>query len=74
MSNFDWHSEKISTDTPVRNNYKNTQNVRRFLTSICGPEFKFNSEFMTWIKDETPKTMGNVALKWKHQHQQLKQK
>ena len=74
MSNFDWHSEKISTDTPVTNNYKNTQNVRRFLTSIFGPEFKFNREFMTWVKDGTPKTMGNVASKWKHQYQQLKQK
>ncbi|PKG37873.1 hypothetical protein CXF74_16715 [Psychromonas sp. Urea-02u-13] len=61
---FDWHSDKITADTPVTTNYKNTQNVRRFLTEICGAGFTFNRPFMAWIKDETPKTMGEVASEW----------
>jgi len=72
MSKFDWHCDKITPDTPVNNTYKNTQNVLRFLTSICGPEFKFNRDFMAWIKDGQPKTMGDVASEWQRRQQQLR--
>ena len=61
---FDWHSDSISRDTPVTSQYKNTQNVRRFLTAQCGPAFKFDRPFMAWIKDGQPKTMGDVATEW----------
>ncbi len=61
---FDWHSDSISRDTPVTPQYKNTQNVRRFLTAQCGPAFKFDRPFMAWIKDGQPKTMGDVATEW----------
>ncbi len=64
MSKFDWHSDRITRDTPVNADYKNTQNVRRFLKQQCGPEFAFNRPFMAWIKDGTPKTMGDVADEW----------
>jgi hypothetical protein len=61
---FDWHRDKITADTPVTKSYKNTQNVRRFLTEMCGARFTFNRSFMAWIKDGTPKTMGEVASEW----------
>lgn len=64
MSRFDWHSELISRETPVTASYKNTQNVRRFLTRECGDGFKFDRPFMQWIKDGTDKTMGDVADEW----------
>ena len=64
MDKFDWHCDHITDNTPVTPSYKNTQNVRRFLTEKCGPDFKFNRAFMAWIKDGTPKTMGNVATAW----------
>ncbi len=65
MSLFNWHSDTITRDTPVLGNYKNTQNVRRFLKSQCGEHFKFDRPFMQWIKDGTEKTMGDVADEWR---------
>ena len=64
MSKFDWHSEPLSRETPVTDSYKNTQNVRRFLTGECGDGFKFDRAFMAWIKNGEPKTMGDVADEW----------
>ena len=61
---FDWHSTLITRDTPVNGGYKNTQNVRRFMVEHCGASFKFNREFMAWIIDGTPKTMGDVVDEW----------
>ena len=65
MSKFDWHSDPIARDTPVTAGYRNTQNVRRFLKAQCGESFKFDRPFMQWIKDGSPKTMGDVADEWK---------
>ena len=65
MSKFDWHSDPITRDTLVTTDYRNTQNVRRFLKSQCGNQFKFDRPFMQWIKDGTEKTMGDVADEWK---------
>jgi hypothetical protein len=64
MNNFDWHSDQITATTPVTDTYRNTQNVRRFLTGVCGPDFKFNRPFMAWIKNGEAKTMGEVAAEW----------
>jgi len=64
MNNFDWHSDQITAKTPVTKTYRNTQNVRRFLTEACGSGFTFDREFMAWIKDGKPKTMGDVASEW----------
>jgi hypothetical protein len=65
MPKFDWHSDPITPETPVTKSYKNTQNVRRFLTAECGPDFKFDRIFMAWIKDGRDKTMGDVAREWR---------
>ena len=67
MTDFNWHRDPICRDTPVDTNYKNTQNVRRFLSSECGPDFKFTRPFMAWIKDGRSKTMGDVADEWMRQ-------
>ena len=64
MLPFDWHSGAITRDTRVTPNYRNTQNVRRFLKSQCGEEFVFDRPFMQWIKDGTDKSMGDVADEW----------
>ncbi|MFL4469747.1 DUF6434 domain-containing protein [Tateyamaria armeniaca] len=65
---FDWHSDAITRETPVTATYRNTQNVRRFLINACGAEFKFDRAFMAWIKDGTPRTMGDVADEWLRRH------
>ena len=64
MKSFNWHADSITTVTPVNAEYKNTQNVRRFLRVKCGEDFKFDRSFMEWIKDGTSKTMGDVAREW----------
>jgi hypothetical protein len=61
----DWHSNIISRDTPIDKTYKNTQNVRRFMLEQCGEGFRFDRDFMAWIRNETPKTMGDVADEWR---------
>ncbi|MFZ6874166.1 DUF6434 domain-containing protein [Undibacterium sp. Di27W] len=63
--NTDWHSIEISRATPVDASYKNTQNVRRFLTVECGDGFKFDRDFMAWIGNGEHKTMGDVADEWR---------
>ena len=61
---FDWHADPISRATAVTATYRNTQNVRRFLLAQCGARFRFDRPFMQWIKDATPKTMGEIADEW----------
>lgn len=68
MSEFDWHRDTITRSTPVTKNYRNTQNVRRFLKSQCGEDFRFNRPFMQWIRDGMDKTMGDVADEWIRRH------
>ncbi|MHA6493950.1 DUF6434 domain-containing protein [Pseudomonas borbori] len=68
MTAFNWHSDPITTETRVTDTYLNTQNVRRFLTEACGPDFKFDRALMAWIKDGRPKTMGEVAAEWLQRH------
>jgi hypothetical protein len=42
----DWHSSSLTRSTIIDKNYKNTQNVRRFMIKECGENFRFNREFM----------------------------
>ena len=69
MKSFDWHADAITTDTPVNDDYKNTQNVRRFMRVQCGEDFKFDRGFMQWIKNGNSKTMGDVAGEWKRRRE-----
>jgi len=64
MPSFDWHSGRITRGTPVTSSYRNTQNVRRFFKSECGDDFKFDRDFMIWLKSGAAKSMGNAADEW----------
>lgn len=72
MPDFDWHSDSITNETPVTAQYRNTQNVRRFLRTACGDDFRFDRPLMAWIKDGTPKTMGDVACEWQRRQAMTK--
>jgi Domain of unknown function (DUF6434) len=65
---FDWLCGRITTTTPVTADYRGTQNVRRFMRSQCGEAFTFDRDFMHWIKDGAPKTMGDVVQEWIRRH------
>jgi len=51
---FDWHAGTILRTTEIDGDCKNTQNVRRFLITQCGMDFKFYRGLMA-------KIMGDVA-------------
>ena len=61
---FDWHSDPITRTTPVTATYRNTQNVRRFFKRECGDGFRFDRDFMAWMKNGKRKTMGDAAKEW----------
>ena len=61
---FDWHGDPITRTTPVTATYRNTQNVRRFFKRECGDRFRFDRDFMAWMKNGKRKTMGDAAKEW----------
>jgi len=63
-SNFDWNNEKLSLDTFITDNYKNSENVREFFQNMIGNHFKFNVDFMDWMKANNGKTLGDAVDKW----------
>ncbi|ATF93188.1 Uncharacterised protein [Cedecea neteri] len=63
--NIDWHSAVLTRATVVDKHYKNTQNVRRFMIEECGPHFRFDREFMAWIRNGVAKNLGDVVDEWK---------
>ncbi|WP_410012752.1 DUF6434 domain-containing protein [Sodalis sp. C49] len=65
---IDWHSSLLTSATIIDKNYKNTQNVRRFMIKECGEDFRFDREFMMWIRNDDPKTLGDVVNEWKRRH------
>lgn len=67
MEKFDWHKDAISDDTLITGSYKNTQNVRRYFKSRCGEHFKFNRDFMQWMKNTEGSTMGDAVEDHNHQ-------
>lgn len=66
--NIDWHSSSLTRLTMVDKDYKNTQNVRRFMMDECGPDFRFDREFMAWIRNDVPKNLGDVIDEWRRRH------
>ncbi|MDJ0779031.1 MAG: DUF6434 domain-containing protein [Gammaproteobacteria bacterium] len=64
VENFDWHRGIITTNTPIDREYRNTQNVRRFFKANCGRDFKFDREFMGWMKSNVGLTMGEAVDEW----------
>ena len=64
-SNFDWNTERLDLNTAITDNYKNTENVREFFKKTIGSNFKFNVEFMDWMKSSAGKTLGDSVEKWK---------
>ena len=65
---IDWHSSSLTRSSIVNKGYKNTQNVRRFMVDECGPDFRFDREFMAWIRNDEPKNLGDVVDEWRRRH------
>lgn len=65
VSSFDWNHANLSLQTVITDNYKNTENVRRFFLEYIGKHFHFNTAFMNWMKTNAGKTLGDAAEEWK---------
>ena len=69
-SKFDWHAADLGPDTIITDNYRNTQNVRRFFSTECGPNFKFSIAYMEWFKANIGKTLGDAVAEYQRQKTQ----
>jgi len=63
-SEFDWNHEVLTPETLLTDNYRNTENVRRFFKSYIGPHFRFTVTFMNWIKQNSGKSLKQAQTQW----------
>lgn len=59
-SKFDWHADQLTDDTRVTDNYRTTQNMRRYMAKHI-PGFTFSRPFMAWIRDNEGATLVEVV-------------
>ncbi len=64
MEKVDWHKNDIDDGTVITDSYKTTQNVRRYFKSKFGEQFKFDRDFMQWMKNSVGLTMGDASKEW----------
>lgn len=65
LSRFDWNNEKLTLKTLITDNYKNNENVRKFFIMHIGDNFRFNVEFMNWIKQNHGKSLADAIIRWR---------
>lgn len=63
-SKFDWNNSELYLNTKLTDNYKNSENVRTFMTLQIGSHFRFNTEFMNWAKSNTGKSLREAIEEW----------
>ena len=63
-SRFNWNTEKLTVETVITDNYKNTENVRAFFKNQINGKFKFNVKFMNWMKASEGRTLGDAIAQW----------
>jgi len=61
---IDWHSDPLTRETPVNSSFRKTQNVRRTLVALCGPEFRFDHDMIAYVDSHQPETLGAIADYW----------
>jgi hypothetical protein len=73
-SNFDWKNTQLTLDTIITDNYKNSENVRTFMTKEIGKHFRFNVIFLKWMQQNIGKTMQDAIVEWKRINKMKKDK
>ena len=63
-SDFQWSRETITPQTIITDSYRNGPNVRKFFIEHIGKKFRFNIQFMKWMKENCGKTMGDAVEAW----------
>lgn len=64
LSKFDWNNERLTLNTIITDNYRNTENVREFFKYHIGDKFKFNVKFMNWMKSSQGATLKDAIDEW----------
>jgi hypothetical protein len=64
QSKFDWNGSTLTPGTIITDNYKNTEQVRNFFKKHIGDHFRFNTEFMAWMKDNVGLTLQDAVKEW----------
>jgi hypothetical protein len=72
-STFNWKTEELTLNTVITDNYKNSENVRSFFEANIGRGFKFNIQFMSWMKYNVGKTLGDALNQYKQITSEKKQ-
>lgn len=65
LSKIDWRTEILTPETLITDSYKNSQNVRRFFKEHAGEGFKFNIEFMAWMKANVGSTLAEALVEYR---------
>lgn len=58
---MDWHGAKLSPETVITDDFRLTQNVRRFFHEIAGSEVHFTRKQMQELKNSTGTTLGEMC-------------
>lgn len=59
---FDWHAGQLSLSCKIDENFRVTQNVRRFLCAQCDANLVLGRDFHAWLKDAEPETVSDVVV------------
>lgn len=73
-SKFDWNKETLTTKTIITDNYKNSENVRKFFACNIGTHFKFNVMFLKWMQQNIGKTLKDAIDEWNRIYDMRKDK
>ncbi len=73
-SKFNWAKENLTLATIITDSYKNGPNTRRFFQSQLGEKFKFNIDFMAWMKVNCGKTPQDAVKMWQQLEARKKDK
>lgn len=60
----DYKKIPLSLDANIPINYKNDQRHRAFFKTLIGEHFKFNVQFMDWMKTNPGRTYGDAVQAW----------
>jgi hypothetical protein len=73
-SKFDWSKSILSLDTVITDNYTNGPNTRNFFKQHCGEKFHFSIPFMTFMKNNSGKTLNDAIIEWRRLYNLSKDK
>ncbi|TCJ17839.1 hypothetical protein EPD60_06550 [Flaviaesturariibacter flavus] len=57
---IDWHHAPLQKETVITENFRLTQNVRRFFQEHLHREVRFSRGFMEWLRANTGGNLGDA--------------